>query len=271
MAKGSTVIPTYRQGTRPVVGEVGWYYADSLASRPVGRTDRLPRQPGPEPRRPGPEPRRPLLEGYNQGMQHDPVEVAGGLAIRKWFSAIEEIRHDGGLPPTEPLVRAAVAAVFANPFAGRYVDDLSELSASSHQLAREMGRRVQVLLGGRAIESYGKAGMAGLSGEQEHVAACLTTEFGDGLRSVVGGSAWLPSTKKVGPAGESLDIPLVYMHGLRVRSHYDTVSIRTADAPRPSELMVAVGVASRGRIHARVGGLSKEEADSLVGTATEAD
>lgn len=204
-------------------------------------------------------------------MDEHAVDATGGLVIRKWYSVVEEIRHDGGRAPTEPLVKAAVAAVFANPFAGRYVDDLSDLTEASHQLAREMGRRAQVLLGGRAIESYGKAGMAGLSGEQEHVAACLTTVFGDGLRSVIGGSAWLPSTKKVGPAGEVLDVPLVYMDGLRVRSHYDTVSLRLADAPRPSELMVAVGVASGGRIHARVGGLSKEEADSRVGTAAEAD
>lgn len=204
-------------------------------------------------------------------MYEDAVDPAGGLAVRKWFCVVEEIRHDGGRAPTEPLVKAAVAAVFTNPFAGRYIDDLSELTQSSHELGREMGRRVKVLLGGRVIESYGKAGMAGLSGEQEHVAACLTTVFGDGLRSVIGGSAWLPSTKKVGPAGEVLDIPLVYMHGLRVRSHYDTVSLRTADAPRPAELMVAVGVASRGRIHARVGGLSKEEVDSSGGMVAHAD
>lgn len=195
-------------------------------------------------------------------MEEHSVSGTGGLAVRKWYAVVEEIRHDGGDAPPTPLVKAAVAAVFLNPYAGRYVDDLDGLVVASRQLAVEIGRRLQQLLAGTPIESYGKAGMAGVCGEQEHVAACLTTVFGDGLRSVIGGTAWLPSTKKVGPPGETLDIPLVYMDGLRVRSHYDTVSLRTGDAPRPSELMVAAGVASRGRIHARVGGLSKEEADA---------
>ncbi len=204
-------------------------------------------------------------------MNEPSVDPTERLAMRKWFSFVEEIQHDGGHVSAEPLVKAAVAAVFTNPFAGRYVDDLNQLVASSYQLAVELGRRAKALLDGRTIESYGKAGMAGLSGEQEHVAACLTTVFGDGVRSVLGGSAWLPSTKKVGSAGETLDIPLVYMHGLRVRSHYDTISLRAADAPRHSELMVAVGVASRGRIHARVGGLSKEEVEPSVGASSPMD
>ncbi|MHB1517461.1 MAG: amino acid synthesis family protein [Acidimicrobiales bacterium] len=199
------------------------------------------------------------------------VDAPGGLAIRKWISVVEEIWHEGGPASTEPLLKAAVAVVFNNPFAGRYVDDLGQLVESSSPLAVELGKKAKALLNGRSVESYGKAGMAGLLGEQEHVAACLTTVFGDGLRSILGGSVWLPSTKKVGPAGETLDIPLVYMHGLRVRSHYDTVSLRTADAPRSSELMVAVGVASRGRIHARVGGLSKEDADSSIGERRPSD
>lgn len=207
----------------------------------------------------------------NANMNEHTAGATGGLEVRKWCSAVEEIRHDGGPATTEPLLKASVAVVFTNPFAGRYVDDLSDLVDSSHYLAQELGRRVKLLLDGTGIESYGKAGMAGLSGEQEHVAACLTTVFGDGLRSVIGGSAWLPSTKKVGPAGEVLDIPLVYRNGLRVRSHYDTVSLRVADAPRPSELLVAVGAASGGRIHARVGGFSKEDADSRVGTAAPRD
>lgn len=184
-------------------------------------------------------------------------------AVRKWIQLVEEVRHDGGEPVGEPLVKAVAAVVIKNPCAGRYVPDLSILVQPSNAMGRELGRRAVALLGGRAVQSYGKAGMAGTDGEQEHVAASLTTEFGDGLRSAVGGGrAWLASTKKVGAAGASLDIPLAYKDHLYVRSHYDTITLQVPDAPRPDELLLAVAVATRGRLHHRVGGLSKEEADA---------
>ncbi|MGH3762593.1 amino acid synthesis family protein [Actinophytocola sp.] len=187
------------------------------------------------------------------------------FAVRKWIEQVEEIVHDGGPPPGEPLRRAVAAAVVANPVAGRYVEDLGELVEPSDVLGEELGRRARALLAGRAVEGYGKAGMCGVEGEQEHVAACLTTRFGDGLRRGVGGGrAWLASTKKVGGAGESLDIPIAYRDHLNVRSHYDTVTLRVPDAPRPRELLIAVAVTSRGRVHARVGGLTRAEADRLV-------
>ncbi|MGH7906246.1 MAG: amino acid synthesis family protein, partial [Candidatus Binataceae bacterium] len=60
--------------------------------------------------------------------------------------------------------------------------------------------------------------------------------------------------------GVPLDIPLAYKDALFVRSHYDTATIRIADAPRPDELVVAVAVATGPRIHHRVGGLARESA-----------
>jgi hypothetical protein len=53
-----------------------------------------------------------------------------------------------------------------------------------------------------------------------------------------------------------LDLPLAYKDALYVRSHYDAVTFRIHDAPRPDELIIAVGVASGPRIHHRVGGLT---------------
>jgi hypothetical protein len=186
-----------------------------------------------------------------------------GYAVRKWIGLVEEVVHEGGPPPEEPLRRAVAAAVIANPLAGRYAEDLGVLVEPSAALGEELGRRAVALLGGRPVEGFGKAGMCGVNGEQEHVAACLTTAFGDGFRRGVGGGrAWLASTKKVGGPGESLDIPVAYRHHLRVRSHYDTATLRVVDAPRPDELLIAVAVTSRGRVHARVGGLTREEADA---------
>ena len=124
-----------------------------------------------------------------------------GPAIRKWVSYVEEIRHDGGPPAPEPLIKAAVGMVIANPFAGRYVTDLSGLTSPSAGWGTELGERAVALLQGRPAVSYGKGGIAGLAGEQEHVVACVTTVFGDALRAVLGGgAAWISSATKTGSA-----------------------------------------------------------------------
>ncbi len=184
-----------------------------------------------------------------------------GYVIRRWYTAVEEIYTDGGPAVEEPLLKAVAAAIVQNPFAGRYVEDLSPLTAPSAMLGEELGRRAKAGLGGRAVESYGKGGIAGMMGEQEHVVACVTTVFGDAFRDAVGGGkAWISSASKVGVAGESIDIPLAHKDALYIRSHYDAVTLRIPGAPRPDELVIAVAVASRGRVHHRVGGLSKADA-----------
>ena len=181
--------------------------------------------------------------------------------VRKWHSEVEEIHHDGGPPGAEPLLKAVVAVVIRNPLAGAYAEDLAELTDPSPELGREMARRGGSLLDGRSVQSYGKGGIAGVDGEQEHVVACVTTVFGNALRDGVGGGeAWISSASKVGFAGEPLDIPLAHKDALFVRSHYDAITLRVPDAPRPDELVIAAAFASGGRIHHRTGGLSAEEA-----------
>jgi hypothetical protein len=181
--------------------------------------------------------------------------------IRKWVSVVEEICHEAGPAAGEPLVKAAVGVVLRNPFAGRYVEDLSPLTKDSAELGSDLGRRAAKLLGGRPVQGYGKGGIAGVAGEQEHVVACITTVFGDAFREAVGGgAAWISSATKSAAAGVSLDIPLAYKDALYVRSHYDAVTLTCADGPRPDEILVAVAVSSGGRVHHRVGGLSMEEA-----------
>jgi hypothetical protein len=181
--------------------------------------------------------------------------------VRSWFSVCHEVAHDGGAPVEVPLVKAAVAVVVRNPLAGRHVEDLDELIAPSPWLGEELGRRAAALLGDLPVASYGKAGIVGLAGEQEHAVACLTTAFGDALRAAVGGgAAWIPSVTKSAAAGTTLDVPLAHKDALYVRSHYDAVTIAVPDAPRADELVLCVGVASGGRVHHRVGGLSAADA-----------
>ncbi len=176
--------------------------------------------------------------------------------VRAWYCAAQEILHEGGKPGV-PLLKAAAAVVIRNPFVGRYVADLSPLTKPSALLGRALGRRAVALLGGRPVESYGKGGIAGTNGEQEHVVACVTTIFGDALREAVGGGkAWISSASKVASLGAQIDIPLAHKDELYIRSHYDAMTIAMPDGPRPDEIMICVAVATGGRIHQRVGGKS---------------
>ncbi|MDQ1124494.1 amino acid synthesis family protein [Microbacterium trichothecenolyticum] len=181
--------------------------------------------------------------------------------VRAWHSFVQESTARRGPDPDLPLVKAAVAVVIANPFVGRWVEDLSPLTAPSADLGTELGRRAVALLGGRPVESYGKGGLAGLDGEQEHVVACVTTVFGNAFRDAVGGGrAWISSVTKTASAGSPIDIPLAFKDEVYVRSHYDAITIALPDAPRPDELVVIAAVATGGRVNARVGGMTVQEA-----------
>lgn len=180
--------------------------------------------------------------------------------VRAWHSFVQESLHDFGDQPENPLVKAAVAVVMENPFSGRYVEDLSPLINPSASLGMELGRRAVALLGGREVQSYGKGGIVGLSGEQEHVVACVTSVFGNALREAIGGGkAWISSVTKSASAGTQIDIPLAYKDEVFVRSHYDAITITLPDAPRHDELVIIAAVASGGRLHSRSGGTSVEE------------
>ncbi|RST85038.1 amino acid synthesis family protein [Aquibium carbonis] len=190
------------------------------------------------------------------------LEVENSYAVRGWYSVVHEVLHDGG-KPGEPLIKAAVGVVIRNPFAGKFVADLAELMKPSPAIGHALGARAAALLRGRPVESYGKGGIAGTSGEQEHVVACITTAFGDPLREQVGGGkAWISSASKVAAAGTAIDIPLAHKDELYIRSHYDAVTFSVPDGPRPDELLICVAVATGSRVHQRVGG--KTVADFAV-------
>ena len=105
-----------------------------------------------------------------------------------------------------------------------------------------------------------------MRGEYEHGNAFLTTSFADGVRKAVGdGRAWIPSTGKRGAPGTALDVPLAHKDALYVRSHYDTMTISIADAPNEDEIVVIFACATRGRLHARLGGLTHNEISALDG------
>lgn len=182
----------------------------------------------------------------------------GPYHIRKWFLLIEDTlaNESGRLGDGEPLRKIVIAAAIHNPFAGRYEQDLSAFIEPSPLLGEEFGRRIQAAAAGQAIESYGKACLVGMDGEYEHGNALLTNPAANPVRAALGGGkSWVPSTGKRGGPGTVIDIPLAHKDALYVRSHYDTVSALFSDAPNRDELLVIWAFATRGRLHARLGGL----------------
>ena len=86
------------------------------------------------------------------------------------------------------------------------------------------------------------------------------------VRKVLGtGAALIPSSKKRGGPGVALDVPLGQKDAAFVRSHFDGMEVRIADAPRANEIMVAVAVTDSGRPHPRIGGLTKGEIKGVDG------
>lgn len=182
--------------------------------------------------------------------------------IRKIVTVVEETVTEMGRPVTPPTRRAAAVAVIENPFAGRYVEDLTELFEIGEELGALLAEKAVAALGieGPAAESYGKAAAVGENGELEHAAAILHPKLGPPVRKVLGkGAALIPSSKKRGGPGVALDIPLGHKDAAYVRSHFDGMEVRIADAPRAGEIVVAVAVTDSGRPLPRVGGLKTSE------------
>lgn len=183
--------------------------------------------------------------------------------IRKIVVVLEETLEEAGRPVVPPTRRAAALAVIENPFAGRYVEDLSPLFAVGEELGRLLAGRAVAALGieGAAVQSYGKAAAVGENGELEHAAAILHPRLGAPVRAALGqGAALIPSSKKRCGPGGAFDIPLGHKDAAFVRSHFDGMEVRIADAPRANEIVVAVAVTDSGRPLPRVGGLQAHEA-----------
>ena len=185
--------------------------------------------------------------------------IIEGYTVRKWYEFFEEagsnevgINADG-----LPVAKFGVGVVIQNPYAGIFSEDLSLLTEPSGRLGQAFGRRLLRAANGFPIVSYGKSCIIGFNGEYEHGNACLTTAFADPVRQAIGGGkAWIPSTGKIGGPGTSIDVPLAHKDALYVRSHYDTFTLAAYDSPRADEILVLFAGASRGRLHARLGGLT---------------
>ena len=153
----------------------------------------------------------------------------------------------------KPSTRVAASAVVSNPFAGRFVQDLSELFDLGGALGEQLAGKLTELAGA-PIVSYGKAAIVGVNGEFEHGGALLHPKLGRPMRAAIGGGkAVIPSNVKVAPAGTPIDVPLGHKDEPWSFDHFDTVTIVLPDSPRPDEIVMIIAMATAGRAHPRCG------------------
>jgi hypothetical protein len=188
------------------------------------------------------------------------------LNIRRWLTFVDHKLEEAGQMADTPLRKVSIVAIVRNPFLGEYKPDLSEGIAASEALGAIFARRVLEAFNGYEIQSYGKAGIVGTGGEQEHANALLSSLFADPIRAAIGGGkSWIPSVTKVAAPGTLIDVPLAAKDALYVRSHYDAMTLCIPDGPLADEVALIFTVANRGRINARVGGLKFEDLKGLDG------
>lgn len=180
------------------------------------------------------------------------------FTLRKRLIIQEEIFHEGGPIAERPHRRAACISVIANPFAGRYVEEVAPFMKALEPLGLSMADALVQALGGdaKAIEAYGKGAIVGAAGELEH-GALWHAPGGYAMRAVLGeAKAIVPSAKKVGGIGARLDVPIGHINAAYVRSHFDAMEVGVPDGPRADEIALVIVMTTGPRIHARMGGLA---------------
>ncbi|HQU49375.1 MAG TPA: amino acid synthesis family protein [Casimicrobiaceae bacterium] len=201
------------------------------------------------------------------------------IDIRRILTRVETIHHEFGPVAAKPLVRGSIAVVLTNPFAGRYEPNILPMMDELNPLGLDMARKLHAAMGVpvEAIESYGKGAIVGAGGEIEH-GALWHVPGGYAMRELLGWKgdrdayrkgiaeektgqpgnalAIVPSTKKVGPPGATLDVPLTHINASYVRSHFDAIEVRVPGAPRADEIVYVLAMSTGARVHARVGGLA---------------
>lgn len=181
------------------------------------------------------------------------------VEIRKRALHVETIYHEGGPASDTPVKVATAAAVIRNPYANQYEADLVPFMNALRDLGAELAQELVSTLGADNIEVYGKAAIVGVNGELEQ-GAVWHEAGGWALREALGEpKAIVPSAKAVASAGFQLVVPLHYIHAAYVRSHFTIGTVCIQDAPRPNEILFALLAGTGGRIHARLGGLSKDK------------
>ena len=175
------------------------------------------------------------------------------MSIRRLQIIKDVLFAEAGAPAPTPITRAVALAVIANPFAGKYVQDLAPLFDIGGQIGEQVTPQLVAALGGPPV-SYGKGAIVGVNGDMEHGGAICHPKMGKPVRAAVGGGeALIPANVKVAAAGATLDVPLGHKDNAWSFEHFDTITVSVPDAPRPDEIVVVIVVADGGRVNPRVG------------------
>jgi len=207
------------------------------------------------------------------------------IEILRVFTHVEDIHHEFGPVAATPLRRGAIGAVLTNPFAGRYVQDILPMMEALQPVGIDMAQQLRAAMDVpvERIESYGKGAIVGANGELEH-GALWHVPGGYAMRELLGWKgdrnayvagkpgaaptpagqtqnalAIVPSTKKVGGPGATLDVPLTHINASYVRGHFDAIEVRVPGAPLPDEIVFFLVMSTGARVHSRVGGLKAED------------
>ena len=173
--------------------------------------------------------------------------------VRRVLTTREVITAETGQALLKPIVRATGVALVANPFAGRFADDLSPLFEIGRTIGERLSRELTKLLDGPAV-AYGKGAMVGVAGELEHGGACIHPMLGKPMREAIGGGeAVIPSNVKVVAPGSTLDVPLGHKDNVWSFDHFDTVTVFLSDGPRADEIAIILAFADGGRPLPRCG------------------
>jgi len=175
------------------------------------------------------------------------------MNIRKTIVVEERIYGEGSGSCVSPVTRIAGIGIIENPFAGNFIEDLSELFDFGEQLGRQLMETMLPRLVNPVV-SYGKAAMVGVGGDLEHGHAMIHPKLGKSMRGPIGGGqALIPSAAKVASAGASIDVPLGHKDDAWSFDHFDAITVSVADAPRPNEILMAIAICDRGRPIPRIG------------------
>ena len=175
------------------------------------------------------------------------------IEIRKTALTRETTYADGGRKTGRPINRAVAIAVIANPYAGRFVEDLSALFDIGAVLGERFMPDLVKMLDGAAV-AYSKGALVGVLGDIEHGHALVHPKLGKPMRAVIGGGqAVICSNVKVAAPGAALDMPFAHKDNIWSFEHFGTLTISVPDAPLPDEIVVAMAIADGGRPFPRIG------------------
>ncbi|SMX23387.1 hypothetical protein BOA8489_01494 [Boseongicola aestuarii] len=172
---------------------------------------------------------------------------------RKIFVFKDITTSDAMGQPCDPVTRVAVAAIIANPCAGRFQQDLAILFETGGALGKRLADEALEQLRNPAV-AYGKAAIVGINGDIEHGGAVIHPKLGAPMRNAVGGGdAVIPSNVKIGGPGTAIDLPLGHKDNPWSFDHFDTMTLTIPDGPRPDEIVMFVAYSDGARPIPRCG------------------